>query len=76
MSNGQSPPVDQTNKPEDHFWIEVREALKILRSAEIEHMYKARAAARAYGDLMELVRIRGGLYIEQPDGLEEVRRAP
>ena len=75
MSNGHPPTVEKTNEPEDHFWLEVWTALKILRNAEIERMHKARSAARAYADLMELVRNRAGLYIEQPDGPEEVRRA-
>ena len=76
MSNGHTPTADQTNIPEGDFWLAVWEALRVLRSAEIERMHKARASARAYADLMELVRVRGGLYIEQPDGPEEVRRGP
>ena len=76
MSNGHTPPEEKTKESEDHFWFEVWEALKILRNAEIERWHKARSAARAYADLMELVRVRGGLYIEQPAGPEEVRRAP
>ncbi len=76
MSNGHSPGVETTNETEDDLWLAVWTALRTLKNAEIERMHKARSAARAYADLMDLVRVRGGLYIEHPDGPEEGRRAP